>query len=70
MNKNLIILAVVIVLIALGVWLWQSSYQPSTTTTSPTTEDTTTTINADLSNITVGSDTQDFTGIDADIQSL
>lgn len=70
MNKNLIILAVVIVLIALGVWLWQSSYQPSTTTTSPTTEDTTTTINADLSNVTVESGTQDFTGIDADIQSL
>lgn len=70
MNKNLIILAAVVVLIALGVWLWQSSYQPRTTTTSPTTEDTTTAIDADLSNINVESDTQDFTGIDADIQSL
>lgn len=70
MNKNLIILAVVIVLIALGVWLWQSSYRPGASVTSPTTEDTATAVDADLSNINVESDTQDFTGIDADIQSL
>ena len=71
MNKNLITLAIVIALIALGAWLWQSSSdQPSTTATFPTTEDTTTAIDADLSDITVESDTQDFTDIDADIQAL
>ena len=71
MNKNLIILVVIIVLIALGVWYWNpSSYQPSTTATAPTAEDTTTAIDADLSNINVESGDQDFTDVDADLQTL
>ncbi|MEK7149356.1 MAG: hypothetical protein AAB796_03070 [Patescibacteria group bacterium] len=71
MNKNLIILVVIIVLIALGVWYWNSSlYQPSTTATAPTTEDTTTAIDADLSNINVESGDQDFKDIDTDLQTL
>ena len=71
MNKNLIILVVIIVLIALGVWYWNSSlYHPSTTATAPTTEDTTTAIDSDLSNINVESGDQDFKDIDTDLQTL
>lgn len=71
MNKNLIMLIIVIVLAALSVWFLQSPYyQSSMTATAPTTDDTTTAIDADLSNINVEFGEQDFTDIDADLQTL
>ncbi len=70
MNKNLIILAVLIVLVALGAWFWNSSYYQPSTATSTAAEDTTTAISDDLSNINVESDVQDFNAVDVDIQTL
>ncbi len=70
MNKNLIVLVVLIVLVAFGAWFWNSSYYQPNTATSPATEDTTAAINNDLSTINVETGDQDFKDIDADLQTL
>lgn len=70
MNKNLIILVIIIALIVLGSWAWAPSSQKSAPATSPTTEDTTAAITDDLSGIEVTSSDADFGALDTDLQAL
>ncbi|MDP3014926.1 MAG: hypothetical protein Q8N28_00660 [bacterium] len=76
-----LIIGVVVILIGLGVWYWQSQEEkiitpPATVPTAPATapatvkEDSTSAINQELDNIDVGDLDKEFQAIDTDLNSL
>lgn len=72
MNKNILIIAVAVVVIALAGWLWyQKGYAPATEQeTSQEQSDTTSSIQADLEALDLGDLDAEFESIDQDLNSL
>lgn len=68
MNQKLLIAIIVIILIAAGLWYWQSNR--SSAPTESTGDDTSAAISQELGTVDIGDLDKEFQTIDADLNSL